>query len=481
LNGVPRIFVSYRNSDAPTEAGRITDWLDNQFGDADVFMALKPGDIKPGENFLTVIDRSIGSVDGLVVVIGTGWLDAEDHAGRKRLQNPNDVLRREVATALERGILVIPVLVQGATMPSDEDLPPELSGLASLQALSITNADWPGGMKRLIDALDSVAHPSVDVEDEEEEDAPLDEIPVTVPTPIVPQPRPIGPLAILAGLVGAALLLSGVLVKTSTGSSFLEPGFGGPGNFRNSDILWRLAGVFTTLPTVAIAIGAAVAVLRARRGTASESWFGAGLLTAFGVQGTVYYVAVLTTRAGQVGGFALPLLGGLIVLAVGVWAYWIGTAGFPRETRDGRLEPGVRFGAAIGAVLTFVGMFVDFNGGGSGPSHPHAGSIWSGPPAHFERWDLLIVALGVVAIAVFPSVAGPRPVTAGFLLASGLGTAFVWLRFLAIPALQSSDVASVGVGAAIGIGGAILVAVAGLAARRSARVTEPVPLRIAQT
>jgi predicted ribosomally synthesized peptide with SipW-like signal peptide len=477
---VPRIFVSYRNSDAPTEAGRITDWLDNHFGEADVFMAVKPGDIRPGEKFLAVIERSIGSVDGLVAIIGTGWLNAEDAAGRKRLENANDILRREVATALQRGILVIPVLVQGATMPSDEDLPSDLKGLAYLQALSITNADWSNGMKRLIDALDTVAHPSVHtVEDEEEEDVPVDEIPVTVPMPVVPQPRLIGPLATLAGLVGSLLLLSGVLVKTSTGSSFLEPGFGGPGNFRNSDILWRMAGVFTTLPTVAIAIGAVVAVLRARRGTASESRFGAGLLTAFGVQGTVYYAAVLTTRAGHGGGFALALIGGLIVLAVGVWAYWTETAGLPQQFRDANLGPGVRFSLALGAVLTFVGMFVDFNGGGSGSSHPHAGSIWSGPPAHFERWDLLVVALIVVAIAVFPRVAGPQPVTAGFLLASGLGTAFVWLRFLAIPALQSSDVASVGVGAFIGMGGATLIAVTGLVAHRWVRADEPIAATIA--
>jgi hypothetical protein len=471
---MPRIFVSYRNSDAPTEAGRITDWLNNHFGEADVFMAVK-GDIKPGEKFLDVIERSVGSVDGLVAVIGTSWLSAEDEAGRKRLENPNDILRREVATALQREILVIPVLVQGATMPSHDDLPPDLTGLASLQALPITNADWPGGMKRLIDALDTVANPSGDVLGEE--DSPLDPMPVPVPTPLGSPPRPIGPLAILAGLVGSALLLSGVLAKTKIRTSFLEPGFGGPVNFHDSKLLWRLAGVFTTLPTVAIAVGAVIALLRARRGTYWEFWFGAGLLIAFGVQGTVYYATRLATRDGHVAGFAPALLGGLVVLAVGVWAYWTGTAGLPREARDANLGPGVRFSATLGAVLTLVGMFVDFNSGGSGPSHPHAGSVWSG---HFERWDLLVVALIVVAIAVFPGVAGPQPATAGLLLASGLGTAFVWLRFLAIPALQSSEVASVGVGAFIGIGGAILIAVSGLAARRSVRASEPVPLTTAQ-
>jgi hypothetical protein len=56
----------------------------------------------------------------------------------------------------------------------------------------------------------------------------------------------------------------------------------------------------------------------------------------------------------------------------------------------------------------------------------------------------------------------------------------VWLRFLAIPALQSSEVGSVGAGAFIGMGVAILIAVSGLATRRSARVSEPTPLTIAQ-
>jgi hypothetical protein len=189
----------------------------------------------------------------------------------------------------------------------------------------------------------------------------------------------------------------------------------------------------------------------------------------------VYYGALLSTRDAHAAGFAVALLGGLIVLAVGVWAYWMSAAGLHKEARNAYLEPAVRLSAAVGALLAFVGMFVDFNGGGSGADHPYAGSIWSGPPTHFERWDLLVVGLLLVAIAGFPRLVGPRPVTAGLLLAAGVGTAFVWLRFLAVPALQSSEVASVGVGAFIGLSGAILIAVSGLAARRPVKTGEPEP------
>ena len=77
----------------------------------------------------------MGSCDALLALIGEEWLNAQDAHGNRRIDNPGDYVRVEIAAALERKILVIPLLVQDALMPSPLELPPQLSKLARLNAL----------------------------------------------------------------------------------------------------------------------------------------------------------------------------------------------------------------------------------------------------------------------------------------------------------------------------------------------------------
>ncbi len=77
--------------------------------------------IKPGVNFVETVRLAIGECDGLVAIIGSDWLQVSDATGARRLDDPTDLVRLEIATALERGIPVIPVLVQGARMPREAD------------------------------------------------------------------------------------------------------------------------------------------------------------------------------------------------------------------------------------------------------------------------------------------------------------------------------------------------------------------------
>jgi hypothetical protein len=115
------IFISYRREDSAPYAGRIYDRLCARFGAEHVFMDVD--DILPGADFAEQIRAKISSSDAVVAVIGTNWPSARDEKGAPRLAEPNDFVRLELASALQLGRLIIPVLVDGAAMPQAQELP----------------------------------------------------------------------------------------------------------------------------------------------------------------------------------------------------------------------------------------------------------------------------------------------------------------------------------------------------------------------
>jgi hypothetical protein len=62
-------------------------------------------------------------------------------------------VRIEIEAALQRGIRVIPVLVDGAMMPRREDLPDSLQKLRRRQAIEISHSRFDSDVKRLTHAL----------------------------------------------------------------------------------------------------------------------------------------------------------------------------------------------------------------------------------------------------------------------------------------------------------------------------------------
>jgi hypothetical protein len=90
----------------------------------------------------------------LLVLIGERWLTVTDRDGRRRLDNTDDVVRLEIETALERGIRVIPILVEGATMPRADELPASLAKLVRRQALELSDSRFNADTERLIRVLD---------------------------------------------------------------------------------------------------------------------------------------------------------------------------------------------------------------------------------------------------------------------------------------------------------------------------------------
>ena len=132
-----QIFISYRRDDSSAWAGRLSDRLSSHFPSNQIFMDVDT--IEPGIDFVEAIEESVGSCDVLIAVIGTRWLNSSNSAGKRRLEIPEDSVRVEVSTALKRGIRVIPVLVEGATMPEAADLPDELKALVRRNALKLSH------------------------------------------------------------------------------------------------------------------------------------------------------------------------------------------------------------------------------------------------------------------------------------------------------------------------------------------------------
>jgi len=145
------IFVSYRREDAEGEAGRLFDDLVGVFGYHSVFMDVAA--IQVGRDFRKAIDENVATCGVVLAIIGEDWVDAKNEVGQRRLDDPSDFVRLEIASALKRGIPVIPVLVQGAKMPRAEQLPNDLRGLAFRMVVELTHARWASDVQLLIKAL----------------------------------------------------------------------------------------------------------------------------------------------------------------------------------------------------------------------------------------------------------------------------------------------------------------------------------------
>ncbi|MEA2008972.1 MAG: toll/interleukin-1 receptor domain-containing protein, partial [Chloroflexota bacterium] len=105
------IFISYRRVDTAYAAGRLYDRLSARFGEENIFMDVEGLD--PGVNFVETIEEAVASCNVLIALIGSQWLTVKAQQGGRRLDNPEDFVRLEIAAALKRNIRVIPILVQG--------------------------------------------------------------------------------------------------------------------------------------------------------------------------------------------------------------------------------------------------------------------------------------------------------------------------------------------------------------------------------
>jgi hypothetical protein len=145
------IFISYRRGDSEGESGRLFDDLVGRFGERAVFMDVAA--IAPGRDFRKAIDESVAACGALLAMIGPTWSSIANDRGMRRLDDPADFVRLEIANALKRDIPVIPVLVRGAKMPRIEDLPDDLKELVYRNAVEISHARWKMDVGVLAEAL----------------------------------------------------------------------------------------------------------------------------------------------------------------------------------------------------------------------------------------------------------------------------------------------------------------------------------------
>ena len=145
-------FISYRRDDAAGYAGRLRESLERRLGSTRVFRDVDA--LQPGQDFVQAIESRLASCGVMLVVIGRDWLDAKVDSGSRRLDDPYDFVRLEVAAGLARSdVLVVPVLVEGASMPAAADLPEDVRPLARRHAVSVRDETWDADVDRLVEVV----------------------------------------------------------------------------------------------------------------------------------------------------------------------------------------------------------------------------------------------------------------------------------------------------------------------------------------
>lgn len=192
------IAISYRREDSLPITGRLYDRLQAKFGQQNVFMDFDS--IPPGVDFREQIKQTIERSNLVIAVIGPRWLSERADTSR-RIDDPADFVRLEIKYALERGIPVIPLLVDNTLMPKPEKLPAELEALAFRNALPLDSGiDFHTHAERLINGicglLDSTEMEGIDRN--------------VIPSILTPPPRK--PKTLLWGILASVLIVGVTLL-----------------------------------------------------------------------------------------------------------------------------------------------------------------------------------------------------------------------------------------------------------------------------
>ena len=189
------IAISYRRQDSSPVAGRLYDRLQAEFGKGSVFMDFDS--IPYGVDFREHIKQTLQRAKVVVAIIGPEWTGGGKDLSNRRIDDPTDFVRLEVASALENGIPIIPVLVNNTPMPEAKNLPPELEGLAFRNGLALdTGIDFHHHADRLIAGIHRVVDPPKAA-------API-AAPQPTPTVAAQKPSWIVPVSIVVTLIALA-------------------------------------------------------------------------------------------------------------------------------------------------------------------------------------------------------------------------------------------------------------------------------------
>jgi hypothetical protein len=271
-------------------------------------------------------------------------------------------------------------------------------------------------------------------------------------------------------IVGAFLLGLGVFFPWDHhdgGRSWLDLKFGATGI--------KHAGLFTAFSPLTLVLGAFAALALAFRPRTRE--LGAGLLIGFGVAGAVKYVGLLGRVVSEKGEesrslspvvFAGVVAGAVLLVMAGVWLARLNAPSADTVVPLGILVPMLLF---VAALLIVIGSVMAFNGG-------IAGGRFVRSVVPDEGWlaidPLVVPAAALAGIILLAS--GRRLLAAGLLIALGIESSTLWLRYLGVSAIAPDSNGSLGAGGAVGLLGGVLILVAGLLVwRREESVRRAVP------
>jgi TIR domain/Clp amino terminal domain, pathogenicity island component len=150
VTGGPHIFISYRRNDAPLYAQLLFKGLREEVPDVFIFRDLDT--LQPGMEFAKAINETVAAADFVLAIIGKRWAGGSAKTGT-RIQQPEDLVRLEIAAGFQHQKVVIPCLVGGAKMPSKKDLPPELHALLGRNAVTLSDASFSRDVSVLMSML----------------------------------------------------------------------------------------------------------------------------------------------------------------------------------------------------------------------------------------------------------------------------------------------------------------------------------------
>src|SRR6187551_33792 len=160
MNDDLTVFISYRRADSSADAGRLYDALRRRFGRENLFMDVDS--LRPGEDWVDAVEAAVVRCDVLLAIIGPTWAVAKDSEGEFRLHKELDRVRLEIEAGLRNEKPVIPVLVEGASMPTSDQLPDSLKPLLRRHAVRIAHSTFESDLASLVRALkiiDKARHP----------------------------------------------------------------------------------------------------------------------------------------------------------------------------------------------------------------------------------------------------------------------------------------------------------------------------------
>ena len=151
-NPMAKIFISYRRKDTENQVRSLGNALIQHFGKGQVFYDLET--IEAGEDWDETVRRTLTGDTIVLAIIGGDWVTATNAAGQRLIEDSDNNNRRELEIALRERLVIIPVLVEGAEIPTSSELPESLQALTHRNAVKYRNDDWHADVDRVIRALE---------------------------------------------------------------------------------------------------------------------------------------------------------------------------------------------------------------------------------------------------------------------------------------------------------------------------------------